>query len=95
MGHMERASVRDLHLKTSALMKNVAAGETYIIESRGVPVAELRALADEDHPTVRAANRYAHKKAARTVHAAIHAKAHYHNWKQRKGHKIRAWLNNH
>ena len=44
MGHMERASVRDLHLKTSALMKNVAAGETYIIESRGVPVAELRPL---------------------------------------------------
>jgi antitoxin (DNA-binding transcriptional repressor) of toxin-antitoxin stability system len=39
---MERASVRDLHLKTRALIKSVAAGETYIIESRGVPVAELR-----------------------------------------------------
>ena len=27
-------------------MKNVAAGETYIIESRGVPVAELRPISD-------------------------------------------------
>jgi antitoxin (DNA-binding transcriptional repressor) of toxin-antitoxin stability system len=41
---MERASVRDLHLKTSALLKNVAQGQTYIIESRGVPVAELRPI---------------------------------------------------
>jgi antitoxin (DNA-binding transcriptional repressor) of toxin-antitoxin stability system len=38
---MERASVRDLHLKTSALIKNVAQGQTYVIESRSVPVAEL------------------------------------------------------
>jgi len=44
MGHMERASVRDLHLKTSALIKNVAQGQTYVIESRGVPVAELRPI---------------------------------------------------
>lgn len=44
MGHMLRASIRDLHLKTSALMKQVAGGETCIIESRGVPVAELRPL---------------------------------------------------
>ena len=41
---MERASVRDLHLKTSALIKNVAQGQTYVIESRGVPVAELRPI---------------------------------------------------
>ena len=44
MRHMERASVRDLHLKTSALIKNVAQGQTYVIESRGVPVAELRPI---------------------------------------------------
>lgn len=41
---MERASVRELHLKTSELIKNVASGQTYIIESRGKPVAELRPL---------------------------------------------------
>jgi hypothetical protein len=38
MGDMERVSVRDLRLKTSALLKNVAQGQTYVIESRGVPV---------------------------------------------------------
>jgi len=44
MGHMERVSVRHLRLKTSALLKNVVQGQTYIIESRGVPVAELRPI---------------------------------------------------
>jgi antitoxin (DNA-binding transcriptional repressor) of toxin-antitoxin stability system len=43
---MRKASVRDLHLKTSALIKNVVAGETYIVESRGVPVAELRPISE-------------------------------------------------
>ena len=43
---MERASVRELHLKTSELIKNVASGQTYIIESRGKPVAELRPLSE-------------------------------------------------
>ena len=46
MRHMEKASVRDLHLKTSALIKEVAKGQTYIIESRGVPVAELRPISE-------------------------------------------------
>lgn len=46
MCHMEKASVRDLHLKTSAMIKNVAQGQTYVIESRGVPVAELRPMAE-------------------------------------------------
>src|ERR1700733_4283540 len=41
---MERVSVRDLRLKTSALIKKVAQGKTYVIESRGVPVAELRPI---------------------------------------------------
>lgn len=39
---MERATVRDLHLNTSALLKEVAEGQTFVIENRGVPVAELR-----------------------------------------------------
>lgn len=43
---MEKTSVRELHLRTSALIKSVAQGQTYIIESRGVPVAELRPLAE-------------------------------------------------
>ncbi len=46
MCHMGRASVRDLHLKTSALIKGVKQGETYIIESRGIPVAELRPVTE-------------------------------------------------
>lgn len=41
---MERVSVRYLHLKTTALVKIVAQGQTYVIESRGVPVAELRPI---------------------------------------------------
>jgi antitoxin (DNA-binding transcriptional repressor) of toxin-antitoxin stability system len=44
MGHMERVGVRDLRLKTSALIKNVVQGQTYVIEFRGVPVAELRPI---------------------------------------------------
>jgi len=58
MCNMEKASVRELHLKTSALIKNVASGETYIIESRGVPVAELRPI-QERKRTKRLPNREA------------------------------------
>jgi antitoxin (DNA-binding transcriptional repressor) of toxin-antitoxin stability system len=43
---MERTSVRELHLKTSALIKNVAEGQTYVIEYRGKPVAELRPITE-------------------------------------------------
>jgi len=42
MSHMEKATVRDLHLKTSELIKKVAEGQSYVIEPRGKPVAELR-----------------------------------------------------
>ena len=42
---MERASVRDLHIRTSELVKLAAAGEVIVIESRGEPVAELRPIA--------------------------------------------------
>ena len=39
---MRRASVRDLHLKTSAIVREVAEGEVFVIEKQGVAVAELR-----------------------------------------------------
>ena len=39
---MRRANVRDLHLRTSALIKEVEKGRVIVIEKRGVPVAELR-----------------------------------------------------
>lgn len=44
MCHMKRASVRDLHLKTSDIVKEVAQGESFIIEKQGVSVAELRPI---------------------------------------------------
>ena len=44
MCHMKHASVRDLHLNTSALIKAVSEGESFIIDKRGVAVAELRPI---------------------------------------------------
>jgi prevent-host-death family protein len=41
---VRRASVRELHLNTSNLVKDVEQGEVVLIEKRGVPVAELRPL---------------------------------------------------
>jgi len=41
---MKRTTVRELHLQTSALVKAVVEGESFIIEKSGVPVAELRPL---------------------------------------------------
>ena len=45
MSPMQRARVRDPQLKTSALIQEVAQERTYIIESRGIKVAELRPIA--------------------------------------------------
>ena len=42
LGHMKRASVRELHLETSRILDRVAKGEVFLIEKRGTPVAELR-----------------------------------------------------
>lgn len=39
---MKSASVRDLHLNTSRILKEVSEGEQFVIQKRGVPVAELR-----------------------------------------------------
>ena len=44
--HMERATVRELHLNTSSLIKNVVQGATYVIEYHGKPVAELRPITE-------------------------------------------------
>ena len=41
---MKMNSVRDLHIHTSQLVREAAAGETIVIESRGQAVAELRPL---------------------------------------------------
>src|SRR6266481_169190 len=41
---MKKASIRDLHMRTGALVQEAADGEVIIIEKRGVPVAELRRL---------------------------------------------------
>ena len=44
MCHMKRTTVRELHLQTSAIVKAVLAGESYIVEKSGVPAAELGPL---------------------------------------------------
>jgi prevent-host-death family protein len=41
---MERASVRDLHIRTSELVKAASEGAVIVIERRGEPVAELRPI---------------------------------------------------
>ena len=42
MCSMKRATTRDLHLRTRAILEEVAAGQVFVIERRGAPVAELR-----------------------------------------------------
>jgi antitoxin (DNA-binding transcriptional repressor) of toxin-antitoxin stability system len=41
---MRKASIRDLHIRTSELVRDAGNGETIVIERRGEPVAELRPL---------------------------------------------------
>jgi prevent-host-death family protein len=41
---MRSASIRELHIRTSELVREAASGEPIIIERRGEPVAELRPL---------------------------------------------------
>lgn len=47
MCHMRSSTVRELHLKTSEIVRRVAEGESFIIEKRGVPVAEIRPIAEK------------------------------------------------
>lgn len=44
MSHMKTASVRDLHIRTSELVREAADGEVIVIERRGEPIAELRPI---------------------------------------------------
>jgi antitoxin (DNA-binding transcriptional repressor) of toxin-antitoxin stability system len=39
---MKKVSIRDLHMRTGAVVQEAAEGEVIIIEKRGVAVAELR-----------------------------------------------------
>jgi antitoxin (DNA-binding transcriptional repressor) of toxin-antitoxin stability system len=39
---MKKASVRDFHMRTGALVQEVANGEMIVIEKRGVAVARLQ-----------------------------------------------------
>jgi prevent-host-death family protein len=41
---MRKTSVRELHIHTSALVREAAEGGVIVIERRGEPVAELRAI---------------------------------------------------
>jgi antitoxin (DNA-binding transcriptional repressor) of toxin-antitoxin stability system len=41
---MRSASIRDLHIRTSELVRQASEGATILIERRGQPVAELRPI---------------------------------------------------
>lgn len=47
---MRKASIRDLRIRTSELVRDAEQGETIIIERRGEPVAELRPIQDHAQP---------------------------------------------
>ena len=47
---MRTASIRDLHINTSELVRDAANGEVIIIEKRGEPVAELHPLTPQPLP---------------------------------------------
>ena len=47
---MKSSTVRELHLKTSEIVRQVAQGESFIIEKRGVPVAEIRPISERRAP---------------------------------------------
>ena len=47
---MKSSTVRELHLKTSEIVRQVVAGESFVIEKRGVPVAEIRPISDPPKP---------------------------------------------
>jgi prevent-host-death family protein len=46
---MRKASIRDLHIRTSEFIREAAAGAVIVIERRGEPVAELRPLSRKAH----------------------------------------------
>jgi prevent-host-death family protein len=50
MQHMKKASIRELHIRTSDLVREAKNGEVIVIENRGEPVAELRPLSKATKP---------------------------------------------
>lgn len=42
---MRKATLRELHLNTSSIIREVEEGQVFVIQKQGVPVAELRPLA--------------------------------------------------
>lgn len=52
MCHMKaKATVRELHLKTSEILRRVSDGDTFVIEKRGTPVAEIRPVSQKQDTT--------------------------------------------
>jgi len=49
---MKKASIRDLHIRTSELVREVAEGAVIVIERRGLPVAELRPISSDWSPAL-------------------------------------------
>jgi antitoxin (DNA-binding transcriptional repressor) of toxin-antitoxin stability system len=47
---MRSFTERELHLKTSEILREVVAGESFIIEKHGVPVAEIRPVCSRPAP---------------------------------------------
>lgn len=47
---MKSSTVRELHLNTSEIVRQVAQGESFIIQKRGVPVAEIRPIPERSAP---------------------------------------------
>lgn len=45
---MRKTSVRELHIRTSELVREAEEGSTIVIERRGEPVAELRPITVPD-----------------------------------------------
>lgn len=54
---MRKASIRDLHIRTSELVREAADGCVIVIERRGEAVAELRPLSDAGKLTPEAKKR--------------------------------------
>jgi prevent-host-death family protein len=57
MWHMRKSSVRELHIHTSALVREAAEGGVIVIERRGEPVAELRPISSASHMPAAAKDR--------------------------------------
>jgi prevent-host-death family protein len=54
---MKKASIRDLHIRTSELVREAAEGAVIVIEKRGESVAELRPIGTADKLTPAAKKR--------------------------------------